>query len=129
MADILRATRSIPHFHSQLHLHMIDINAALVPKQKAALEQHQDSLASLQWHESLHNVPTDIPAFFIGNEFFDALPIQQFEYQDNHWHERLIGYDSQTDKLHFTLSPPVPLHSILGHDITNEQKEALEKVK
>ena len=35
------------------------------------------------------------PVFVIANEFFDALPIRQFEFHQNIWRERWVGLDDQ----------------------------------
>ena len=41
----------------------------------------------------------------IANEFFDALPVRQFERGDAGWHERLIGADEAGAGFRFVLSP------------------------
>lgn len=33
----------------------------------------------VHWHRSLDEVPTDVPAIVIAHEFFDALPVHQFQ--------------------------------------------------
>lgn len=45
---------------------------------------------NVQWHDGLETVPEG-PAIFIGNEFFDAIPIRQFERRDGEWYERVVG--------------------------------------
>jgi hypothetical protein len=49
--------------------------------------------ASVSWHSSLEEVPFDEDAYtmVVANEFFDALPIHQFESAGGRWHERLVG--------------------------------------
>lgn len=36
----------------------------------------------VRWHRSLDTVSTDSPAIYIAHEFFDALPVHQFQRTD-----------------------------------------------
>ena len=38
----------------------------------------------------LNTVPDDAPLFLVANEFFDALPVRQFEHTPAGWRERLV---------------------------------------
>ena len=44
----------------------------------------------LTWHDSFADVP-DGPLLLIANEFFDAIPIRQFEKRHDKWLERCVG--------------------------------------
>jgi NADH dehydrogenase [ubiquinone] 1 alpha subcomplex assembly factor 7 len=44
------------------------------------------------WHEALGTLP-EIPSIIIANEFFDALPVRQFEYRGEQWFERCVGLE------------------------------------
>ena len=44
----------------------------------------------VRWHRSLEEVPKDAPAIFIAHEFFDALPVHQFQKTERGWCERLV---------------------------------------
>jgi hypothetical protein len=44
----------------------------------------------VRWHRSLEEVPRDAPAIFIAHEFFDALPVHQFQKTERGWCERLV---------------------------------------
>lgn len=44
----------------------------------------------MRWHRSLEEVPQDAPAIFIAHEFFDALPVHQFQKTERGWCERLV---------------------------------------
>ena len=61
----------------------------------------------VRWHRSLDEVPNDAPAIFILHEFFDALPVHQFQNTDRGWCERLVDIASPDSSLHFqmVLSP------------------------
>src|SRR5262245_43055451 len=73
LADALRATRGVPGFHAALDLHLVEINEQLRLLQEAAL-----SAFAPTWHALLDSVPEG-PTLLVANEFFDALPVRQFE--------------------------------------------------
>ena len=85
MADVLRATRAVPGFHDAARLHLVEVSPALRAKQAEALTGHEVS-----FHDHLASLP-DGPIFPLANEFFDALPIRQFQRGRTGWHERMIG--------------------------------------
>jgi len=97
MADVLRATRAVPGFHDAARLHLVEISPALRAKQAEALEG-QD----ITFHDHLASLP-DGPLFLLANEFFDALPIRQFQRGKTGWHERMIG--AEGDRLIWGLGP------------------------
>lgn len=102
MADALRAARMAPGFREALEVHLIEISPVLREKQREALAG-----ASVTWHDDLRDLP-DRPILAIANEFFDALPVRQFEKTPKGWAERMIGHDPETDRLAFALSAPSP---------------------
>lgn len=87
MADILRATKGLPAFGEAITLHMVEAS----PLMRAAQEQ---ALASFkpQFHDTIATLP-DGPLYLVANEFFDALPVRQFQKSSEGWHERQIGAD------------------------------------
>ena len=44
------------------------------------------------------------PAIVFANEFFDALPVRQFQRDPDGWRERLVTWDDATEAFAFTLS-------------------------
>lgn len=86
MADALRAARIEPRFLEAARLHLIETSPALRAKQAATLDAHQPS-----WHADFDGVPT-APLLLVANEFFDALPIRQFERTPAGWRERLVDW-------------------------------------
>ncbi len=87
ITDMVRAIRSNPEAAEALDLHLVEISEALTQQQKTSLAKI-DSTAT--WHQSIQTLP-DAPLFIVANEFFDALPIHQWVYHDNKWHERVVG--------------------------------------
>ena len=93
MMDVARTLSSIASFQTDLTVHMVETSPVLT-----ALQQETLAAASMEvcWHESLADVPNG-PSVFIANEFFDALPVRQFEYRSQAWFERVVGLTSDGD--------------------------------
>ncbi|MCU0903638.1 MAG: SAM-dependent methyltransferase [Tabrizicola sp.] len=99
MADILRATKVVPGFHAGAQVVLVEASPVLRRKQQETISLGHD--LGLRWIEAAGDLP-DQPLFLIANEFFDALPIHQFQFTDGNWHERLIGLND--GKLAFGLA-------------------------
>ncbi len=106
MADALRAAHVAPGFGAALRLHFVEISPALRARQQQTLAQSAGA-ARPTWHESLDQVP-DGPLLLVANEFFDALPIRQFEKRPEGWCERLVTLAPDGETLAFALAPPGP---------------------
>jgi NADH dehydrogenase [ubiquinone] 1 alpha subcomplex assembly factor 7 len=87
MADMLRAAAVKPAFLSAVSVHLIEMSPRLKQVQRAALARVSNTI---HWHALLADVP-DGPAIIVANEFFDALPIRQFQWHGGRWAERMIG--------------------------------------
>ncbi|MBL8907726.1 MAG: SAM-dependent methyltransferase [Rhizobiales bacterium] len=84
MADALRAGKVMPGFVPAAHVHLVETSPVLRRMQKERLG------AAVAWHDSLAEVPAGA-AIIIANEFFDAIPIRQFEWRQGHCFERCVG--------------------------------------
>ena len=107
MADALRAARALPAFLSAVDIHLVEVSPALRAMQRRTLAG-QD----VTWIESLAELP-DAPLLVIANEFFDALPVRQFEKTPDGWAERLVVAAEDGRALAFALAPPSPLNEAL----------------
>lgn len=87
MVDFLRATRTVPGFHTALDLWLVEASPTLGQVQAQALSEFHPQITA-----SVTDLP-DAPLFLVANEFFDALPIRQFQRAEQGWHERMIGAD------------------------------------
>ena len=101
MADLLRATRGVPGFHAAARITLVEASARLREVQREALTGYKAT-----WLETVTDLPA-APLFLIANEFFDALPIRQFQRHPSGWQERLVGLDG--DRLVAGLSAPMQL--------------------
>jgi NADH dehydrogenase [ubiquinone] 1 alpha subcomplex assembly factor 7 len=106
MADALRAIgRAMPDFRRVLTVHLVETSPVLRQRQRAALGDEPS------WHDRLEDVP-DGPALLLANEFFDALPIHQFQRTAEGWAERLVALDNAAGDepcFRLVLGPPMPL--------------------
>ena len=110
MADCLRAGRQIAAFVPACTIHLVEAGDDMRAAQRCALEGHD-----VRWHDDFASVP-DGPALIIANEFFDALPIRQFQRAEGGWHERLVddrgglcfGQSTACDALPDTFGPAPP---------------------
>ncbi len=85
MNDLLRGTAHVRGFQDSMAIHLIETSPTLKLKQQKTLKNYE-----IQWHDHLSDVDNDTPCIIIANEFFDALPIQQFQFQNGAWAEHFI---------------------------------------
>ena len=111
MADALRAARLAPAFHRALRPHLVEISPVLRARQRDALARAAGDAAAPTWHDSLASVPEGA-LLLIANEFFDALPIRQFEKRAHGWCERLVVL-APDGGLALAPAPPSPLSAAL----------------
>ena len=98
MGDALRATQRVPGFHESVTLHLVETNPVLRQAQQAALGAFEP-----MWHARVADLPPG-PLLLVANEFFDALPIDQYIFDKGAWHERRIGLTG--DDFVFTVGAP-----------------------
>ena len=65
-------------------VHFVETSAALRQKQRLAVPH-------AHWHGDVETLPAGRPWLIIANEFFDALPIRQYERAPHGWRERMIA--------------------------------------
>ncbi|MFS7970740.1 putative protein arginine methyltransferase NDUFAF7 [Helianthus anomalus] len=121
MADLLRGASKFEKFTQSINIHMVEVSPALKKIQKMTLKCNNEDDADadentattltgipVSWHSTLEEVPTGLPTIIIAHEFFDALPVHQFQKASRGWCEKMIdvGEDS---KFRVVLSPqPTP---------------------
>ncbi len=84
MADILKTVKVMPGFREAARVHLVEMSPALRQLQQGKLGKEAS------WHGSLASVP-DGPLLLVANEFFDAIPIRQYEKREGMWFERCVG--------------------------------------
>ncbi len=104
MADVLRATKAVPGFHAAMRVVLVEASPRLRATQAQALHGYRPL-----WADSVQDLPRH-PLFLVANEFFDALPIRQFQREGLGWRERLVGLSGAA--LAFGLGPLVPIAAL-----------------
>ncbi len=97
MADALRALRAAAP-GVRVAPHLVETSPVLRAAQERALAG-----TGAAWHDGVDTLPGG-PAIILANEFFDCLPVRQFERRVTGWHERQIGLGPQGE-LTFGLAP------------------------
>ncbi|CAA3012497.1 NADH dehydrogenase [ubiquinone] complex I, assembly factor 7 [Olea europaea subsp. europaea] len=122
LADLLHGASKFKNFTDSLHIHMIECSPALQKLQyenlKCATEDGADenekrinstiAESPVSWHAMLEQVPTGLPTIIIAHEFFDALPLHQFQKASRGWCEKMVDI-TENSSFRFVLSPqPTP---------------------
>ncbi|MFL4470349.1 class I SAM-dependent methyltransferase [Tateyamaria armeniaca] len=104
MADILRATARVPGFHDAARIVLVEASPVLKARQGETLDAY-----GAEWIDTVTQLPQG-PLWLVANEFFDALPVRQFQRDGAGWRERCVGL--QDGALTFGLSPIGPQPSL-----------------
>lgn len=117
MDDAIRAIAAAPRFRAAMRLHLVETSHALRRIQAEILADR--AAVAPVWHDTLDDVP-DGPLLLVANEFFDALPIRQFQRGRSGWHERCVDVDDAAGggRFRFVLSPePSPAAALLAPEL------------
>jgi NADH dehydrogenase [ubiquinone] 1 alpha subcomplex assembly factor 7 len=85
MVDVLRVLQKVPACAKAAEVHLVETSPVLRGSQ---LER----LPKATWHSSPASLP-GVPTILLANEFFDALPIRQFERVNGRVFERFVNAD------------------------------------
>ena len=85
MLDILRAGSSVKGFIEAAEIFLVEASSKLRSEQKTKLSKF-----NVNWIDDDLLIPK-IPTLFIANEFFDALPVNQYQRKNNLWYEIQVG--------------------------------------
>ncbi|KAK3015296.1 hypothetical protein RJ639_006934 [Escallonia herrerae] len=123
MVDLLRGSSKFKNFIQSLHIHMVECSPKLRKLQHLNLKctDEDDSCENVEkqsvstlsgtpvsWHAALEQVPTGFPTIIIAHEFYDALPVHQFQKAQRGWCEKMVDV-SEDSGFRFVLSPqPTP---------------------
>ncbi len=100
MSDVLRSLDLIPECRRAAALHLLEVSPRLQAIQQETL-RHEE----ITWHSTIDRLPSG-PCLILANEFFDALPLRQFERSPEGWRERLVVRGQEG--LGFALSGVLP---------------------
>ncbi len=118
MRDILRATSRVGGFHEAVNLYLVESSEVLRAAQRDILQDAHPHFIS-----ALTDIPP-MPTLVVANEFFDALPVRQFEKTFQGWAERMVVVENDAlvlaprllDAAEMNLVPPA-LHDATPNTI------------
>lgn len=125
MTDILRTAKIAPDFLSAAQIHLVETSPVLRARQQQVL---QPFLGRAHWHDAFASVPEG-PLLVVANEFFDALPIRQWQRIGSQWFERMVSLDTQgqlQSALH--TEPDAKINLTAGENAVLERCLAGEKI-
>jgi NADH dehydrogenase [ubiquinone] 1 alpha subcomplex assembly factor 7 len=80
-------------------VHLVEASPTL-----RAIQAERLRALPVSWHDTADTLP-DAPLWLVANEFFDALPIRQFQRDGGAWRERVVGL--REGRLALGLTAPV----------------------
>ena len=125
MNDVLRASRVIPEFLPAVRVHLAETSPILRKQQKDTLKKHK---VPLFWHDDPDLIPPG-PSIILANEFLDALPVQQFVFQNGQWFERMIGLDSDDNLIFLHALKPCETADSLPQSLQTAQNGDILEVR
>jgi NADH dehydrogenase [ubiquinone] 1 alpha subcomplex assembly factor 7 len=127
MADMLRAAGTVPGFKQAATIRFVEVSRQLRAAQA-------EKVPAATWHDDVTSLP-DGPAIIVANEFFDALPIHQFQKHQGIWLERCVGAEGSpdakepaADRLGFTLTQPGAQFGLVPDTLRNAPDGAIVEV-
>jgi NADH dehydrogenase [ubiquinone] 1 alpha subcomplex assembly factor 7 len=103
--SLIKLLIQIPEFFNNISIILIENSEYLKNIQKSKLTfLDKFPEKKVNWFNNLGEIEFNSPIFFIANEFFDCLPINQFFYQDNILYEILINFNKEINKFIYCLS-------------------------
>ncbi|MEM1352520.1 MAG: SAM-dependent methyltransferase [Pseudomonadota bacterium] len=118
MADILRATAQVPGFVESAEIHLVEASERMREQQRDNLQDYAFDFAN-----DVESLPNQ-PLIFVANEFFDALPIRQFQRTALGWREKQVGLTG--DNLIVGLGPEADLDSLSNRKIDTRTGDIVE---
>ena len=109
LKDAIRAIYTVTNKQIDLDITILEKSQRLVTLQRENLRNN-----NVRWISNIKKLSSE-PQIIIANEFFDALPINQYVKGNEGWHEKRISI--KNDKLCFTLDKKiwVPNDSIFSN--------------
>ncbi|XP_051224746.1 uncharacterized protein [Lolium perenne] len=142
LADLLRGSAKFVNFTKALNINLVECSPTLQKVQYNTLrceDEHDGDEkrtvsklcgAPVYWHASLEQVPSGLPTIIVAHEFFDALPIHQFQKGSRGWSEKMVDLAEDSSRFRFVLSPqPTASLIFLSKRCQWASSEELEKVE
>ena len=93
--DLLRTFRQFKNFYNSLEINLLEISDLLKTIQKAKINNRK-----VKWIKKIKEINYG-PVIFLGNEFFDALPIKQIYKKKKLYFEKYVALSNDNKKIRF----------------------------
>jgi len=126
MDDFLRVSATDAEFHRALRLWLVEASPAMRAVQRRSLGA-AEATPPPSWCETFAQVP-DGAVILLANEFFDALPVRQFQMTATGWRERRIDESANGGGFRFILSPPSGAAALIPGRLANAAEGSVVEV-
>ena len=93
--DLLRIFRQFKNFYNSLEINLLEISDKLKTIQKLKINNRK-----VKWIKKIEEINCG-PVIFLGNEFFDALPIKQIYKKKKLFFEKYVALSNNNKKIRF----------------------------
>ena len=93
--DLLKTFRQFKNFYNSLEINLLEVSYKLKTIQKVKIDNRK-----VKWIKKINEINCG-PVIFIGNEFFDALPIKQIYKKKGLFFERYVALSNDNKKIRF----------------------------
>lgn len=94
MDDVLRTIKKLNvNCFKAADIYLIETSPKLRDSQKKRLQSYDKSIT---WQDHFSTIPP-FPLILIANELFDCLPIHQYIFDGQNWHERMVSTTTTAD--------------------------------
>ncbi|MCF6343708.1 MAG: SAM-dependent methyltransferase [Devosiaceae bacterium] len=127
LKDAMRVLKNIDGLLPAMRLNLLEVSEPLIKAQSENLKGFRPNFIS-----DINQLDdSEAPLIIIANEFFDALPIKQFQKQNGKWHERSIGlkkHETGEEQRAFGLAPMILPDDILPSELKQAKDGAIWEV-
>ncbi len=89
MKDLTQTLKNFPDFMKSCNFIIHEKSPLLIKIQKNKLKNYK-----ISWISKITNLKKN-PCIFLGNEFFDSIPIKQFFKIKNSWYEKFVNFEDK----------------------------------
>jgi len=107
--DLLKTFRQFENFYNSLEINLLEISDKLKTIQKVKINNRK-----VKWIKKIKEINCG-PVIFLGNEFFDALPIKQIYKKKKLFFEKFVTLSNDNKKIRF-------LHKRVSNNLTKHIK-------
>ena len=93
--DLLKTFKQFKNFYNSLEINLLEISEKL-----KKIQQEKINNKKVKWIKNINEINYG-PIIFLGNEFFDALPVKQIYKKKNLFFERYVGLSNDNKKIKF----------------------------